>query len=96
MTKEVWLERGRASRQAGRHIEPLKHFQAAIDLDGNCAAAWYGRAQSLEDLGRFQSALEALERAHELDPKGYSALALFEMGNCHVRLGRSPASASLL
>jgi tetratricopeptide (TPR) repeat protein len=67
MTTEVWLERGGASRDAGRFSEALKHFQTAIELDDNCAEAWYGRAGTLFDLAQYRPAMEAYEHARKLD-----------------------------
>jgi tetratricopeptide (TPR) repeat protein len=86
MSNAVWLERGAASQRAGRHVEALKHFQAALELDETTAAAWYGRAQSLESLGRFRDAIEAFKRAGDLDRSHLLAQSLFAIGNCYVRL----------
>src|SRR5262249_51528685 len=49
--------------------------------------AWYGRAQTLVDLAQYRPATEAYERARQLDSAGYSAIALFGIGNCYVGMG---------
>jgi tetratricopeptide (TPR) repeat protein len=76
--------------RAARFAEAIKHFQTAIDLDGSYVEAWYESARALEALGRYPDAIASLDRTRALDPQGHGAVALFSIGNCHVRLGDLP------
>jgi tetratricopeptide (TPR) repeat protein len=87
VSREVGLERGRASMRAGRFAEALRHFAAALELDRDAADAWYGQAGALEAVGRFADAIESYDQARDRDPAGHGAIAAFAIGNCHVARG---------
>lgn len=53
---------GRIAARLGRHDEALEHFDRAIRLFPEFAAAHYGRAQSLRAVGRRAEAAAALEQ----------------------------------
>jgi tetratricopeptide (TPR) repeat protein len=87
MTGDVLLDEARLLSRNGRHVEALKKFQAAIELDRQCAEAWMGRGTALQALGRYQPSIEAFETAKDLAPERFKGEALYQMGNCAVRLG---------
>lgn len=53
---------GRISARQGRHEEAVAHFEKAVALYPEFAAAYYGLAQSLRALGRRAEAAAALEQ----------------------------------
>jgi tetratricopeptide (TPR) repeat protein len=87
MQKDVQLEIGRSKLRIARFKEAHDAFQAAVDLDGEYADAWYGKATALEGLGRYSEAIDAYERTASLAPAAYGAIARFSIANNRVNLG---------
>jgi tetratricopeptide (TPR) repeat protein len=51
----------------------VKAFTRALELDAERAPVWYQLARALEDLGRRDEALAAIERALALEPTNAAA-----------------------
>jgi len=62
------VEFGIAVAQRGLWREAVSRWQQAVELDSTYAAAWNDLGTGLEQLGRFDEARKAYERALELDP----------------------------
>ena len=56
-----------------RYDEALQAFEHTLQLDPHSAPAWDGKAWVLGIQGKKQQALEAVNRALELDPEYYAA-----------------------
>jgi tetratricopeptide (TPR) repeat protein len=89
---EVSLEKGRGSLRAGRFREAIKHFDLAIDADPDSVEGHLRRAEALDAMGRFNEAIEDLERvvAAKMVDGSAASNALFSIGNCYVKLGDLP------
>lgn len=74
----------------GEYREAAKSFQRLLEQEGDDAVLLTGLAAALAHLGRDQPALEALDRALELDP--LHVPALFNRGLLHERTGRREAA----
>jgi len=67
---------GRRLLAAGRHLDALREFDGALELDVDCAGAHAGRARSLLALRRNRKALAAASSAVEADPEDAGARSL--------------------
>ena len=47
--------------------ESIDTYDRAIDLNPEWALPWYGKGESLDQLGQHEDALEAYDKAVELD-----------------------------
>jgi len=62
--------------------DALMQFKAAVESDGNSAAAHWGMARSLENLGQFNDALDELRKTVDLDGSNLQAKA--KLGNYYL------------
>jgi tetratricopeptide (TPR) repeat protein len=60
-----WTVRGWAALDAKQYTSALTYFNNAIALDKNSAAAFSGKAVTLNTLGDYSGALDAASRAPE-------------------------------
>src|SRR5262249_42156518 len=60
---------GNAYFNEGRHQDALDWYRKAVELSPGYAEAHCNMGHCLRELGRFQDALEALQRGHELGGK---------------------------
>jgi len=65
-TVDLWRLQGELAELAGDHDRALEAFEAAIALDPESAPAYYQSGLQLAHRGRFDEALERLERANAL------------------------------
>ena len=66
--------RGDVLFRRGLIAEAQGQYAAALQLDGKCARAWLGQGKVDDALARRHQALEAITRAHDLDPEDGDAL----------------------
>jgi tetratricopeptide (TPR) repeat protein len=66
--------RGDVLFRRGLIAEAQGQYAAALRLDGQCARAWLGQGKVDAALARRHQALEAVTRAHDLDPEDGDAL----------------------
>jgi protein O-GlcNAc transferase len=92
MSKELLLENGRDSWRRAWFPQALRDFNAAVELDQDCADAWYGMAEAHEGLGHYPEAIEAYQKARALDPAGRGTIATCAIGNCQRQLGEREAA----
>lgn len=66
---DAWCGRGEALSGLGDkyYEKALKDYDKAINLNPNMAYAWHGKGEVLKDLGRYEEAIEAFNKAIELD-----------------------------
>ena len=83
---EVWLERARASLDAGADEEALENCDRALALNSNDDMAWHNRGIGLGNLGRYEEEVESYDRALALNPNLYQAWG--NRGNALNNLGR--------
>jgi tetratricopeptide (TPR) repeat protein len=81
--------KGDMLRHAGRHAEALQCYERAVELDPMNVWAWYDKGQTLEKLGRFDPALQAVREADRLlhPQDGNRAWLHAELGMLLLRLG---------
>ncbi|GCL60080.1 serine protease [Microcystis aeruginosa] len=68
---DIWIERGGQLCRLGRCEEAIKAFDEAIKQNDpkNVYLAWYGKGLALGYLGKYQTAIEALQQAINTLPK---------------------------
>jgi tetratricopeptide (TPR) repeat protein len=64
----------------GRYVEADGFYSQVLEFEGNSADAHWGRAISLEQLGKIEEAIYHLERFIELAPDSQLA------GNANLRI----------
>ena len=57
-----------AESSAGRYMESITLYDAILALSGNDARAWSGKGSVLLILPKYEEALEACDRALQIDP----------------------------
>ncbi|MFM7794367.1 MAG: tetratricopeptide repeat protein, partial [Microcystis panniformis] len=69
---DIWIERGGQLWRLFRYEEAIKAFDEAIKQNDpdNVYLAWYGKGLALGYLGKYQTAIEALQQAINTLPKG--------------------------
>jgi Flp pilus assembly protein TadD len=67
---ETWHKTGTAFRNSGRHVEAIKCYDRAIDIDPKLAEPWYNKGMALKELNREDEARIAFIMAIKL---GYMA-----------------------
>ena len=72
--KRFLLMLGQILNQEGKGKEALEFFDRATALPGDDATAWYGRAQTLQTMGRAAEAEEAVDRSLARQPSGAAYL----------------------
>jgi len=76
---EEWLESNPADSRgyrvlgellllSGRSAEALESFNSALDIDDNDTLSWIGKAEALQQLKEYETALAAVKRAMDLGP----------------------------
>jgi serine/threonine protein kinase len=70
---ELWREKGRLLRQAGRPVEAITAFKEALQRGGDRADVLSSMGWCLAHIGQHQEALAVLERALVLDPSNATA-----------------------
>ncbi|NCR05055.1 MAG: serine protease [Microcystis aeruginosa LG13-03] len=70
-TADIWIERGGQLWRLFRYEEAIKAFDEAIKQNDpkNVYLAWYGKGLALGYLGKYQTAIEALQQAINTLPK---------------------------
>jgi len=63
-----YLEKGKKMRKNKRHPEALENFSRTIELDSNCAEAYFNRAMVYQNINQHQNAVEDFNKAIQLDP----------------------------
>ena len=63
----------------GEHERSLSLFEPLVERFPDSAALWVNLAVAYDELGRRDEALQALERALELDPEDPEAIKLKEL-----------------
>lgn len=74
----------------GKDIESLNAFVDAINLDANCALAYFGRGVLFQEKKQKHDAINNLSKAIEINP--YLATAYNERGALYLSLGESEKS----
>lgn len=59
------IEMGGANKNAGFYEQAIRHYDEAIRYSPNASAAWRGKGEALEALGRKAEAKEAFEKARD-------------------------------
>ncbi|WP_339728465.1 tetratricopeptide repeat protein [uncultured Gimesia sp.] len=72
----LWNYRGHFSKQKRRSKKALRYFQRALELDESSASAYCNVATVYHDMGQFDEAKEALEKAYKLLPLPEYRLAI--------------------
>jgi protein O-GlcNAc transferase len=80
------VELGKRDQVEGRRPDALAHFDAALRLQLNHAAAHFHRGETLHDLGRFDEALASYRQALRSQPDSLDAF--HNVGHALVDLGR--------
>ncbi|MDD5092299.1 MAG: tetratricopeptide repeat protein [Candidatus Wallbacteria bacterium] len=63
----ISLQKGLYHHMGGRHEDAIIDFSSVIEIQPDCARAYYLRGNSLFNLGRYEEALSDYSRAIELD-----------------------------
>ena len=64
----------KSSRLGGRRTQGLNHIKKALSLDPKKAAYWNEAGNIYSDLGRVDAAMDAYQKAIDLDPENYYPL----------------------
>ncbi len=70
---QSWITRGRLALSLGRTQEAMEHFERALKLEPQNAAAYAGRAKALAREGKTEFALSDFDAAITVDPKSAEA-----------------------
>jgi tetratricopeptide (TPR) repeat protein len=82
---EIYLAKGLALNMLSKHNEAAKYFNLAIHHNTDCQSdLYYSIALSYENVNEFNTAIEYLEKAIELDSRNLSVL--YELAYCFDRL----------
>ena len=66
---EAWNSRGLILKAAGRYVDALHSYDAALEIDPRRADIWCNHGNALSSLGRLAEALASFDKAVGLDPK---------------------------
>lgn len=82
----------------GQTEEALEQLELALDVNPTYVEAHINRALLLQELGRYEEAREAVERAgsYERSPGRLPAAAAAQLANAHAEIGDMYAEADLL
>jgi tetratricopeptide (TPR) repeat protein len=81
--------KGDSFRHARRYREALQCYERAVELDPTHVWAWYDKGQTLEKLGQYDAALQAVREADRLLPPqdGNRTWIHSELGTLFLLLG---------
>ena len=86
LTVSDYIRRGNRAYDEGRRQDALSEYSKAIELDSNCAAAYYNRGIVYGNLGQHENAIKDYDKAIELDPNYVNAY--YNRGNVYENLGQ--------
>lgn len=86
------LDYGVALLARDRHEEALAAWRKALEIDPDCAEAWYDMAVAYQDTGDLAQARACLNNALQIEPR--SGMALMLSGELHAEAGQTEAATA--
>jgi len=85
---------GQIAAEQHRPRDAVRHYQRALELNGEHDRSLFGLASAYADLGRYDDALVGFRRIQQL--KGSDARASYAIANVLVQIGRFDEAAAVL
>ncbi len=80
----AWCYQGISLAALGQFEKAVMAFDKTVEINQQCAPAFYGKGNSLTHLGRYQDAVSSYNRALELEPDNYKTH--FRKGTALIKL----------
>ena len=96
-TAPEYVERGNRYSRNGVYERAIADYTAAIDLDAECADAWFNRGVSWYEVGDYAQSIADLTEAIRLDPEDdnyYSRRSLSYLFNDQPEAAQADMDAS--